>query len=377
MSYSIRFRLRKQNFNEQTGLTPLYCRLSINSVFCSDFYIGVRIDAQKWDSKRQIITGSNRECLQDNQRLENIRTDIKALINAMCEGETVHDVKSKYCDKVVQPPTLLQAFRAYIDTEKIGSSIQPDALKKWEKSYYYLSTFVRANFRLDEIDGNFSRRYYKHLVSVEKLSNNQSIRNVSYLSTVLKWCVIEGYTNSNRVSTDGMKRTKKSAILYLSDKDVKTLENLQVSGIVEQCRDLFLFGCYTSLDNNEIKRLGQIDNEETFLKVSRGKVNGSLQIVPIIPKARAILEKYAYRLPVLDTYTITRNIKVLASFLTFAEPLGMKVARRTSGMFFLSSGVPLDVVSRILGHASVKTTQKYYANILDEILILKHTKNLL
>lgn len=377
MLFSIRFKLRNQNYNPQTGLTPLYVRISVNSVFCSDFYSGVRCVAKSWNSKLQMIEGTNRNVLQDNATLENIKADLKTLVNGLCDGETVHTVRERYLEKYVSIPTLLESFDLYIKNVKAKQGIKEDALKKWRKSAEHLSSFVKPNFRLDELKKGFSSKYYLHLFHECKLSNNHAVRNVSYLRAVVDYCVDEGLCRANPVSMLGLKRNKAKPIKYLSESDVKILEGLKLSGITEQCRDLFLFECYTSLDNNEMKRLEQHHINDRVIKIRRGKVDGSLQIIPILPNARAILEKYDYKLPVLETYIINRNLKVLHGFISFTDSLTTKVGRKTAGMFFLYNGVPLDVVSRILGHSSVKTTQRHYADILDEFLILKTTKHLL
>lgn len=377
MLFSIKFKLRNQNYNPKTNLTPINVRLSVNGFTCTDFFSGVRCNPQKWNQKLQRIDGTKTETYEDNATLENVRTDLKRIINNLKEGETVHHVRALYLAKNVPAPTLLECFEKYIKEEKEKQNLNVKTVEKWYYSLHHLEGFVSKNFRLDEIKKDFGKKYFNYLVEKGTMSVNHALRNVSYFNSVLEFAVDNNFIERKVLAGVGVKKTPPKDIIYLDDSQLLSIENMQTEGVFMEVVDLFLFICYTSLDNNELRRLNFSHLQDNVIQINRGKTKQSLQIIPILPKARKILEKYNNELPVHQTYTLNRYLKVIKGFLNLPEQLTTKVGRKTAGMFFLLNDVPLEVVSRILGHKSIVTTQTHYANVLDKMLILKKTKHLM
>lgn len=378
MVYSIKFRLRNQNHNLKTGLTPLYVRMSVNSVFCTDFYSGLRIKPETWLENSQEIRGKTKEVFEDNQFLQNIKDSLKELINYLQDFETVHHVKKRFLTKEIPVPFLVTAFEQYIIEEKETENLHPKTIEKWYYSKNHLLDFVGEKFHILDINKTFGNDYYKFLIK-KAMSNNHAIRNLSYLNTVLNFCVEKDFILKNPLIRKNTKKDTAKPIYYLNAQQIEKIENLDVQGIFKEVLDLFLFTCYTSLDNNEMLRLKPIHIKTDVIEIYRGKgmAKNSLQIVPILPKARNMLEKYNYQLPKHETYTINRYLHVIESLINLPYNLTTKVGRKTSGTFFLLNSVPLEVVSRILGHKSIKTTQTHYADILTKLLILEKTKHLM
>ncbi len=384
MLYSIKFRLRSQNHNPQTNLTPIYCRISLNGTHCSDFFTGVRCNPKRWNQKAQLITGYSKEIQEDNSSLENIRANLKAIINNLKDGENVHTVRDKYLLKDVPPPSLIEAFKIYIKNEKecynnTPNQLSPKTIEKWYYSLNHLQNFIGEKFTLSSVKKGFDSNYFKFLLSTGKMSNNHAVRNVSYLRSVLDYCVIEKWIEDNPILLKGIKRDKPKPIVYLKPNEVEFIERMDRTGSLRESIDVFLFSCYTTLDNNEIKKLDASKHiQDNCILIHRGKTkNKSLQIIPILPKAKLLLEKYKYRLPVVETYTINRQLDFIEKTLGLNYNLTTKIGRKTAGMFFLTNRVPLEIVSRILGHKSIVTTQKHYADILDKDLVINSTKHLM
>ena len=384
MLYSIKFRLRSQNHNSQTNLTPIYCRVSLNGVQSSDFFTGVRCNPKKWNQKAQLITGYSKETQEDNSTLENIRANLKAIINNLKNGETVQTVRDRFLEKDVPPPSLIEAFQLYIKNEKecynnTPNKLSPKTIEKWYYSLNHLQSFVGKNLALSSVKKGFDTRYFKYLLSTGKMSNNHAVRNVSYLRTVLDYCIMEKWIDDNPIILKGIKRDKPKPIVYLKPNQVEFIEQMKGTGVLRECLDVFLFSCYTTLDNNEIKRFDASRHiQDNCIMIHRGKTNDkSLQIIPILPKTRLLLEKYKYRLPVVETYTINRQLDFIEKTLGLSYNLTTKIGRKTAGMFFLTNSVPIEIVSRILGHKSIVTTQRHYADILDKDLVINSTKHLM
>lgn len=385
MLFTVKFRLRSQNHNKSTNLTPLYCRLTVNGITCPDFFTGVRCNPIKWNHKEQRIIGSSNDILEDNKTLDNIRASLKSIINNLEEGEDVFAVRKKYLEKDLPKPTLVEAFEMFIKNEKecfkgTEKELNEKTIQKWYYSRDHIKSFTGDKFKLRDIKKGFERKYFVHLLQSGKMGNNHAIRNVSYLNSVLDYCVMERFMEENPISLKTFLRDQPKPIVYLSDEQVSVIENIQsVDPHFIECRDIFLFMCYTSLDNNEIQKMDIEQHlDGNCIKITRGKTkHKSLQIIPLLPKTRLLLKKYNNQIPIHPTYRINRYLDVIETVLKLNFNLSTKVGRKTAGMFFLTNRVPIEVVSRILGHKSVVTTQKHYADVLSKVLIINSTKHLM
>jgi integrase len=147
---------------------------------------------------------------------------------------------------------------------------------------------------------------------------------------------------------------------------------------LDRVKDIFLFSCYTGLAYSEIERLStdhlvKDPDGETLIKINRKKTNVGV-IVPLLPQAAAIIKKYEddplanYKgtlLPVTSNQKINAFLKEIAVLCDISKNLTFHMARHTfAATVTLSNGVPIETVSKILGHTSIKTTQ-IYGKIVD------------
>lgn len=384
MLFSIKFRLRTQNHNPITNLTPIYCRITLNGETAPDIFTGVRCNPKLWNVAKQMITGYSKEIKEDNNTLENIRTDLKNLINYRDEQDNAITIRNKYIKKDIPPPTVTQLFQKYIvdcketfnDTEY---ALHKKTIEKWYYSLKHLTDFVGENCKLSGIKKGFEDEYYKFLIKKGAMKNDHAIRNISYLKSALDYAVKLKYLDTNPISSQQFRRDPDKDIVYLMPELLIEIERMSFEKTFQESVDLFLFICYTSMDNNELQIFNPqqhiIDNA-IIIRRGKSKRFGSKQIIPILPKTRKILEKYNYQLPVHHTYTLNRYLDIIEKLLNLPYNLTTKVGRKTAGMFFLVNDVPIEIVSRILGHKSVKTTQRHYADILTAKMVLDKTKHL-
>lgn len=127
---------------------------------------------------------------------------------------------------------------------------------------------------------------------------------------------------------------------------------------LEQIRDVFVFQCFTGISHSDLFNLTLDDKREAITGV-RNKT-GSMYIVPILPKAREILEKYNYKLPVSSNQKMNSYLKEIANILDFEHNMTTHLARHTfATTVLLENQVPLEIVAKILGHSSVRSTEVY------------------
>ena len=147
---------------------------------------------------------------------------------------------------------------------------------------------------------------------------------------------------------------------------------------LRQVRDIFIFCCYTGLAYADVKKLTReeittgIDGEK-WIWTSRQKTDTTTR-VPLLPRALAILDRYkedpqclnkGRLLPVLSNQKMNNYLKEISDACKITKKMTFHTARHTfATTVTLSNGVPIETVSKMLGHRNLKTTQ-HYAKILD------------
>lgn len=166
-----------------------------------------------------------------------------------------------------------------------------------------------------------------------------------------------------------MPKAKEAGRKFLSIEDIEKLKAAELnSGYLERVRDVFLFQCYTGMAHADVKALtrGEIltHSGTTFVVINRIKT-GEESAIPLIEQAAAIIEKYAGRnsitlLPVISNQVMNRYLKDVQRIAGVAQTLTTHVARHTfATTITLENDVPIETVSRMLGHARLATTQIY------------------
>ena len=141
---------------------------------------------------------------------------------------------------------------------------------------------------------------------------------------------------------------------------------------------MFIFSCFTGLAYSDVKKLSNSDitigiDGEKWIRTKRTKTK-TLSSIPILPVAEEILDRYKnhpevknsdFILPVLSNQKSNAFLKEIALMCDIKKPLTTHVARHTfATTITLTNGVPIESVSKMLGHKDLRTTQ-HYAKIVD------------
>lgn len=166
---------------------------------------------------------------------------------------------------------------------------------------------------------------------------------------------------------------------YLTDKEVEDLAKAKMpTESLDKVRDVFLFQCLTGLSYKDVSEFNpdfieKGDGVEIYTN-RRIKTNMPFVFV-LLPRAQRILEKYSFSLPVVSNSQYNLRLKVVAQAAGIDKPISTHWGRHTAAMVWLNHGIPLEVVSRCLGHSSTAITQKVYAH-LENASIRKAFENL-
>ena len=162
---------------------------------------------------------------------------------------------------------------------------------------------------------------------------------------------------------------KEKPVEFLTQEEVDRIRKVKLpTENLDKIRDLFLFQCYTSLSYCDMSALKPSDyhtNEYGHIYVSGERLKTGVKFVTILfEDAVEIAKKYDYKLPTVSNQRYNTNLKIIANMCDITKPLHTHIGRHTSACYLLNKGLAMDVVARIMGHASTKIT-KHYAKLLD------------
>ncbi|MGF7043035.1 site-specific integrase [Mucilaginibacter lappiensis] len=176
-------------------------------------------------------------------------------------------------------------------------------------------------------------------------------------------------------------RTKRNEVvpIVLTGDELTRIRNKQFdTKRLNHVRDIFLFSCYTGLAYSDVYKLRITDitigiDGDKWIITTRQKTNSSTRL-PLLPNALAILDKYkdypkclttGTLLPTLSNQKMNSYLKEIADVAGINKKLTFHTARHTfATTITLTNGVPMETVSKMLGHKSLKQTQ-HYAKVLD------------
>ena len=156
---------------------------------------------------------------------------------------------------------------------------------------------------------------------------------------------------------------------FLTVDEVEAIEKAEMpTESLKRVKDLFLFQCYTGLAYADLMRFDMskaVKGEKYYLVTDDRKKTGEGYTVVLMEKAMYILKKYDYKLPKMTCEQYNMRLKIMADACGIEKPIASHFGRRTCGMLLLNYGFPIEIVSKVLGHSNIKTTQQAYAKILD------------
>jgi site-specific recombinase XerD len=157
----------------------------------------------------------------------------------------------------------------------------------------------------------------------------------------------------------------------LDDDEVEVIREKSFVGRLECVKDLFLFQCYTALSYVDMANLTQsdikCDDGIYYIRKPRQKTKVVFFTV-LTDEAMEILHKYDYKLPILSNQKYNSYLKEIGDICQIRKPLHSHLARHTCATRLLNSGIPIEIVAKVLGHTNTDQT-RHYAKLLDKSVI--------
>lgn len=239
------------------------------------------------------------------------------------------------------------------------SDINEKNIRDWDE---YLHAFRWQE--KDRYGNDVERRYSQS--SIGSMHKN--------LKSFINDAIVSGYVSSNPYSTKRIKIDKGGTRVdhFLTREELEKIENVKLpTRSLEETRDLFLMQSSTGMSYIDLMTFdfASVKNKKMYSVCTgkRHKTGVEFSFV-LTPSAMRILKKYRFALPKTTNQQYNTRLKLLADAAGIDKPLTSHDARRTCGYTLLNAGVPIAVVSRVLGHSSIKMTETSYAKVLDDTI---------
>ncbi|MGB3619109.1 MAG: site-specific integrase [Catalinimonas sp.] len=353
----------------------IYCRVTIDAVRSTNpFSTRIKVLSDRWDSRGQRIKGKTPVALSDNAALQRIRADLQDLFYRLtADGPHIHPdaLQAAYLDRHTAATSLLLLCRRYLERNALDWSeptrnVYDDYVVALER---FLTDAGRKHLGPERFDHDTIDDFRRHLS--RRCGQARAVKNIGFIFRVIRDAVDRGKLTDDPTRGYRLRKPAPKPIEALTREEVERIRAFDFPPRLDRVRDAFLFQCATGLAYAELHQVtpDRITAAGTrhWLTVIRGKTD-TPYAVPLMSEARAVLDKYAGRLPVLSNKSYNQYLKEVAAFCGIRTHLTTHVARRTAATLWLNAGVPLTTVSRLLGHASTRTTQRHYARLLDETI---------
>lgn len=385
--FNLLFYLKKRG-NYEGGLIPVYMRVTAGGKR-TEFATQREWDPAKWNAAAGRASGTKEEAKELNAFLDSLKAKVyEAQRKLVDEGEvvTTDTIREIITGRNRNSKMLIEVFEYHNNQmrELVDIDFAPGTMERYETAKSHTKDFIKWKYGVDDIDVNklnyeFVVDMEFYLKTVRKCCHNTAIKYISNVKKIVNICVKNGWLQ--RDPFFGYKMQKKEVIRgFLSEQEISAVlaKNFPAERL-NLVRDIFIFSCYTGLAYADIEKLKRseiiigIDGDK-WISTTRQKTESASRI-PLLPIALEILEKYKNHpkcvnqdllLPILSNQNMNGYLKEIAAIVGIEKKFTFHCARHTfATTVTLTNGVPIESVSKMLGHRNLKTTQ-HYAKIIDK-----------
>jgi len=385
-NFSLLFYLKKpKNYNE--GPVPVYLRITVNGKR-AETTTSRTCEPTQWNSKAGRLKGTKESIRAFNAYLDTLQAMVYAAhenLTAQKVAITAERLKNVLNGKPEKHYTIIDVFKEHNNqvAALIGTDFAKGTLERYKTSLKHTQNFIKWKYNVNdidvkEIDHDFVVSYDFYLRSVRKCANNSTVKYLKNFKKIVRICIASGWM-VNDPFVNYKAKVKVVDRLFLNNEELQRMAVKEFgTERLGQIRDIFLFSCFTGLAYADVQKLKSAEiitgpDGEKWINTKRQKT-AILTRIPLLPPAVVILNKYSdsavceysgKALPVSTNQKMNAYLKEIADICSIPKKLTYHIARHTfATTVTLSNGVPIESVSKMLGHTNIKTTQ-HYAKILD------------
>jgi site-specific recombinase XerD len=385
-NFSLLFYMKKQK-NYSTGSAPIYLRITVDGKR-SEVTTGRSCDPSFWNTSSNRCNGKREEIKSLNAYLDDLQNKIYEAhrqLTEKCTTITAEKLRDHFLGKEEKQRTLIDVFKDHNDKMEalIGAEFSKGTAERYRTSLKHTVDFLQWKYKITDIpikkvDHSFITEYDFYLRSVRKCANNSTVKYLKNFGKIIRICLSNGWLAKDPF-LNYKNKVKKVERVYLTEGEIQLIAN-KTFGCerLEHVRDVFLFCCFTGLAYIDVKNLRKTDivtgvDGEKWISIKRQKTNIPSRI-PLLPLPLDLLRKYencpiclntGMLLPVASNQKMNSYLKEIADFCGINKPITFHIARHTfATTVTLLNGIPIESVSKMLGHSNIQTTQ-HYAKVLD------------
>ena len=386
-TFKVLFYVKRQS--EKHGQVPVMGRITINGTM-SQFSSKLSVRSSLWDAKANKAAGRSLESQRINENLENIKTNIGKQYQRLCDRDsyvTAEKVRNAFLGMGDDCRLLLQTFDEYLAgfLKRVGKDRAYSSYDNYRKRRNRLASFLEYEYHVKdiafkELKREFVEKFVVYLSTVKGLASGtihstlKKLKLMTYTAYKNGWIAVDPFAGFY-VKAEYAERRYLSASELQAVMDVR-LPNYR-TGIN---RDAFVFCAFTGLSHADVSKLTYADihtddNGERWI-IDRRQKTGTQFRVKLLPVAEMLYERYKDMhlsgdrvFPLKGTYnTLNMSLRHVARHAGLSFNPTIHVARHTfATTVTLTQGVPLETVSKMLGHKRITTTQIYAKITNDKI----------
>ena len=371
----------KKSGLDKLGKAPIMGRITVNRTM-AQFSSKLSCTPELWNPRESRLNGKSREAVETNAKIEKLLLDINAAFDSLMERKVDFDatsVKDAFQGSMNTQMTFLKMADAVRD--EVKSRIGIDRAKGTYPAYDYtcrtLREFIETKFKTKDLAfGQLTEQFihdYENFILDEKGHAVDTARH--YLAIIKKVCrkaYNEGHSERFFFQHYVLPKQTLKTPRALSRESFEKIRDVEIEPHRKShilARDMFLFGCYTGVSYADVisitdENLYTDDNGALWLKYRRKK-NELRAIVKLLPEAIALIEKYHdderdTLFPMIHYPSLRNHMKALAVLADVKEDVSYHVGRHSfASLITLEAGVPIETISKMLGHSNIQTTQVY------------------
>ncbi|HET7897674.1 MAG TPA: site-specific integrase, partial [Flavisolibacter sp.] len=370
------------------GPLPIYLRITIDGGRVEMSTKRMCEHPEKWNAKAGRVTGNKETIKTLNAHLDILQSKVyETYKDLLQDGKTItaEAIKNKLQGVTERPRMILEIFRFHNEGVRtlIGNGFSPQTFKRYETTLQHTSEFLQWKYRVPDLEirqltVEVITEFEFYLLSVRRCGYNTTVKYLTNFKKVVGQCIQKGWLSKNPFT--GVKLAPKEVVREtLTQEELDRIETKTFSTErLSMARDVFLFSCYTGLAYADVLRLQHEDirigiDGGQWIFARRQKTEAPFRI-PLLTIPLKMIERYKDHpkcvsegkvLPVPSNQKMNEYLKEIAALCGIQKRLTYHMARHTfATTVTLNNGVPIETVSKLLGHKNLRITQ-HYAKILD------------
>ena len=376
-TFSVLFYANKSKV--KNGIVPVMGRITINGTQ-SQFSSKRSIPLSLWDAKGNCAKGRTREALDLNRDLDNIKAQIIKHYQHLSDREafvTAEMVRNAYQGFGSEYETLLGAFDKDIANLKrrVGKDRALGTFKLQVRSRNYVADFLQMNFRrtdisIQELTPDFIKEFAVYLSNDRGLASSTIWLTCMHLKGVVGRAHDNGKIQRNVFAQFHISPKCKERTFLTEEELKKVMVHEFEDASLAFVRDLFVFMNFTALSFVDLKELTTdyiVEvNGEKWIVGKRHKTGVPYQ-VKLLEVPLQIIDRYR-NFPKdnpksvfgeVNYWSVCKKLKPVMKECGIDKPISAHCARHGFATMALTNGMPIESVSRVLGHTNIVTTQIY------------------